>query len=160
MSGTSISPGSAGSPPRSTTTHLPLHTVFGVVQDALRPVDERPADDDARTAAADIDRFLSGLGWQVSADASSRGDLADCLVALRRLGRASGPEVFRRYAEAIDPLAAWEVSVIPTGGSSSEAVERMAVGTVVFEQAVAALRRLAHEHHSGLRQGRESAGAD
>lgn len=139
---------------------LPLHTVFGVVQDALRPVDERPADDDTRTAAADIDRFLSGLGWQVSADASSRGDLADCLVALRRLGRASGPEVFRRYAEAVDPLAAWEVSVIPTGGSSSEAVERMAVGTVVFEQAIAALRRLAHEHHSGLRQARESAGAD
>jgi DNA-binding transcriptional MerR regulator len=143
---------------------LPAHAVFGVVQEALAPADPQTdvdgtADGEA-AARADIDRFLDGLGWQVSPNAPGRRDLAECLVALRRLGRASGPEVFRRYAEAIDPLAAWEVSLIPSGEATSEAVERMAVGTVIFEQAIAALRRLAHEHHSGLRQARESGGAE
>jgi DNA-binding transcriptional MerR regulator len=34
---------------------------------------------------------------------------------------------------------------------SAAAVERLVVGTVVFEAALAALRRLAHEHYSGVR---------
>lgn len=138
---------------------LPPHEIFGVVQRALDD-DRRPAiEDDARAAAADVDRLLDGLGWEVSADAPARRSLAAALTALRRLGRPVDASVFRRYAEAIAPLAAWEVSVTSPDGDPSEAVERMAVGTVVFERAIVALRRLAHEHFSAARS-RVGPGAD
>lgn len=130
---------------------LPPHDVFGVVQRALDPDTEPPDDDAFRAAEADVDRFLDGVGWTVSDGAPARRSLAEALAALRRLGRPVDATVFRRYAEAIEPLAAWEVSVTPTDVDPSEAVERMAVGTVVFERAIVALRRLAHEHFSRAR---------
>ena len=131
---------------------LAPHAVFGVVQRALAPTsDERAADPLLAAAHADVDRLLVDLGWEVSADAPSRRPLANALAALRRSGRPVDASVFRRYAEAIAPLAEWEVGVVPTGGDPSESVERMAVGTVVFEAALVALRRLAHEHFSSVR---------
>lgn len=131
---------------------IEAHAVFGVVQRALAATPDATASDpDLASADADVGRFLDELGWVVSADAPSRRPLSQALVALRRSGRPVDATVFRRYAEAIGPLAEWEVGVVPTGGDPSESVERMAVGTVVFETVLVALRRLAHEHFSGVR---------
>ena len=131
---------------------LSQHELLGVAQRALDagPQERTPSPevDDARRA---VDEFIDGLGWNVAREAPGRRELADALVALARIGRHGGTALFRPYAAAADAMAAWEVRTLPTGEPPGEAVEQLVVGTVVFEAVFAALRRLAHEHHSSLR---------
>lgn len=130
---------------------LSRHDLFGVAQRALESArSSAKMTDEVRPARTEVDRFVEELGWQVRPDAAARQDLADALASLRGLGRDYGTEVFGPYAEAADRMAAWEVSAIPTSAPPSVAVERMVVGTVVFGAVFDALRRLAHEHHSGM----------
>ena len=129
---------------------LSRRDVFGVAARSLEqapPRDEAP--EDVRVARAEVDAFVDRRGWDVRSDAASRRDLADALVALRRLGRAYGTEIFGPYADVADRMAAWEVRTIPTGEPPSVAIERMVVGTVIFDRILNALRRMAQEHHSG-----------
>lgn len=129
---------------------LTRHDLFGMAARSLEPVplrDEPP--EDIRIARAEVDAFVDRRGWEVRADAASRRELADALVALRRLGRVYGTEIFGPYADVADRMATWEVRTIPTGEEPGIAVERMVVGTVVFERILNALRRMAQEHHSG-----------
>lgn len=128
---------------------MPLHEVLGVAHRALGPPpDPGPVPDAVAEARADVDAFIADLGWRVGADAPARRALADALVALRRLGREVGPEVFAPYAALAADLAAHEVPIAATGRSRTETVERVVVGTVVFEAALVALRRMAQAHHS------------
>lgn len=133
---------------------LPLHEVLGIALRALGPaLDQEPVPDDVAQARAEVDAFIADLGWQVAPDTPARRALADALVALRRLGRDVGPDVFAPYAALADDLAAREVTHVATGASRAETVERAIVGTVVFESALIALRRLAQAHHSSARLG-------
>ena len=139
---------------------LDLHDLLGVAHQALgpRPQPGPPPQDVAR-ARADVDRFLAGLGWRVGAETPARFALADALVALRRLGRDVDADVFAPYAKLADALAARELDSIPADAPRAEAVERAVVGTVVFEAALLALRRLAQAHHSAERFARRGAPA-
>jgi DNA-binding transcriptional MerR regulator len=132
-----------------------LHDVLGQAHHALGPTRE-PAvvSEELRQAKADIDRFIAELGWRVSAEAPARWTLAESLLALRRLCNAEGPEIFTPYAEVADRIATAEVSSGPEDASRAETVEWMVIGTVVYEAALSALRRLAQEHHSALQFGR------
>ncbi|MFN2488722.1 MAG: MerR family transcriptional regulator [Actinomycetota bacterium] len=140
---------------------LSLHDVLGVAHRALGPApDRRVVTDEIADACAEVDRFIVDLGWEVASDAPARGVLADALVALRRLGRKCGAEVFEPYAEAAGRIAERELSQASTGAARADTgatradiVEWMVVGTVVFEAALTALRRLAHEHLSSARFG-------
>lgn len=132
---------------------LSTHKVLGVAHHALGPPSEPDDAADVTKAATEVDRFVSGLGWRVSAEAPARRTLARTLTSLRRLGREVDVDVFEPYARVADELAAWEVANIETNGSRGEAVEAVVVGTVVFEAALLALRRLAQEHHSQSRFG-------
>jgi DNA-binding transcriptional MerR regulator len=134
---------------------VPLHKVLGRAHHALGPTRE-PAvvSDELRQAKADIDGFIAELGWRVSAEAPARWTLAESLLALRRLCDAEGPEIFTPYAEVADRIAAAEVSSGPQDASRAETVEWMVIGTVVYEAALSALRRLAQEHRSALQFGR------
>jgi DNA-binding transcriptional MerR regulator len=130
---------------------LPLHRVLGVAHHALGPkVADGSVPEDLVKARREIDTYLEGLGWHVSPSAPARHALADALVALRRLGRDVGPGIFDPYARAALDIAAHELSRIPEGLNRAEVVERVIVGTVVFEAALIALRRLAQEHQSAL----------
>jgi DNA-binding transcriptional MerR regulator len=134
---------------------LPLHDLLGVAHRALGPrPDPSPVTADVEAARADVDRFLDELGWQVGSGAPARRTLADALVALRRLGRDCGPEVFGFHAEAAERIAAYELERTSADDGRAAAVEGAVTGIVVFESALAALRRLAQEHHSRLRFGR------
>ena len=128
---------------------LSRHDLFGVAARALEPLPPRdePADD-VLAARSEVDAFVDRHGWEVRADAAPRRELADALVALRRLGRDYGTEIFGPYADVADRMAAWEVRTIPSGEEPGAAVERMVVGTVIFERILNALRRMAEEHHS------------
>lgn len=132
---------------------LPLHDALGVAHHALAaPTSsaEAPAGD-VVDAASDVDAFVAALGWRVTLDAPARTELARALASLRRLGWRVDATVFEHYAHAADALAAWELEQTPTSASRSRTVEAVVVGTVVFERALVALRRLAQEHHSALR---------
>jgi DNA-binding transcriptional MerR regulator len=125
-----------------------LHEVLGAAHRALAPrVDGAPEAD----AAGSVDELLEDLGWQVSPTAPALAELARVLTSLRALGRDVDAGILRRHAEAIDALAAFEVDSVAEEGSRAAAVESLVIGTVVFERALVALRRLAHEHHSGRR---------
>ncbi len=131
---------------------MPLHDVLGVAQYALGPPpDAAPPAPDVLAARADVDAWLRAMTWQVSPESPSRRALADVLVGVRRLGLPAGPEIFAPYAGVADELARGEVAALPADGPAAETVEWQVVGTVVFEAAFAALRRMAQERHSATR---------
>jgi len=131
------------------------HNMLGVAHRALdlRGTDSL-ASPELDEATLDVEAFVAARGWQVKPDSPSVATLAAVLLSLRRLGWRVDTEVLAPYAAAVDELAAWELAHTPGGGSRSRAVESVVVGTVVFEAALCALRRLAEEHHSTLRHRR------
>lgn len=137
----------------------PLQDALGRAHHALGPVHAEVMAEDVVVARREVDAFLARRGWRISAIAPARRALADALVALRRLGRDADVEVFTPYADLADRLAAGEISHVSGlgadggEGSRAELVESIVVGTVVFEAALIALRRLAQEHHAALRWG-------
>lgn len=133
---------------------VPMHEAIGVAHHALalRGCDPAPSPDQT-DAEAEIDRFLTALGWRVKRDAPARRELASALLSLLRLGWRVDASVFDRYAAVADDLAAWELSRTPGHESRGRAVEAVVVGTVVFETALVALRRLAEEHRAATHFG-------
>lgn len=130
---------------------LPLNDLLATAHHALGPDPQPAASDDARVAVLD---HLRAKGWNVSDEAPSVAVLAAALDAVRASwGVPVGPEVFDGYADAAFAIAETELSTVdPTPGRSAT-VQQVIVGTVVFEQALVALRRLAQEHHSHRRFG-------
>ena len=134
---------------------LPIHQALGIAQRTLAPdlgSQGGPAVDEAR---AEVDRFLDKLGWHVAPDSPGRQELAVALSTLRRLGWPNaGVQLFTRYAKAADRLASFEVGrTTPPASSRTEMMERVVIGTVVFDAVFSAFRRLAHERHSAARFG-------
>lgn len=128
----------------------PLHETLAIAHTALR---RDPSTDEARLPRPETDAWLSTLGWDLGDGNPARDDLAAALLALRQLGWQVGPEVFERYARHADSLADAELAYVAELAEPMAAVEATVVGTVVFERALVALRRLAQEHHSRRRFG-------
>lgn len=97
------------------------------------------------SARGQVDGFIESLGWQVEANDPGRGALAQVLAALQHLGWECDVDIFEPYARAAEQLAAEEGASMP-GVPASTVVAR----TVLFEVALAALRRMAQEHYLGL----------
>lgn len=134
---------------------LPIHDAFGVAQDALVPARER---DEERYSAAmvSVDRFVRRHRLKVRPDAAVRWMLADALIGLEDCGLLpEGLEVdasmFDEMVAPLVQLAATEVGTTPMDATRAEQVEHTVVGTIVFEVAYAALRRMALEHASAER---------
>jgi DNA-binding transcriptional MerR regulator len=132
---------------------VPLHDLLAVAHRALalRTVSDAPPD---ATAVREIDLLLRDLDWEVASESPARREVAVALAALRRLGWKVDAETLRPYALAADALAGREVEYVGATASRAESVERLVVGTVVFESVLAAFRRLAEERHSALRYTR------
>jgi DNA-binding transcriptional MerR regulator len=135
---------------------LGMHDVLGAAHAALA-VKGTTRSTAVRAARSEVDEYLAGLGWQVPAvQAPALDALAAALVALRQLGWHCEAEVFTPYAQLADSLAERELGTIPTDAPRDETVEAVVVGTVVFETALVALRRLAQAHYSARRFGKGS----
>lgn len=137
---------------------LSAHGALAVAQDALpRPSAARadPADPaDLAQARAEVGGYLSGeLGWAVADAAPALDLLAAALLALRRLGLDVGPQVFAGYAGVAGTLADRELATMDPAAPREELIEQAVIGTVVFETALIALRRLAHADRSVHRFG-------
>jgi hypothetical protein len=70
---------------------------------------------------------------------------------LRRLGQEADAKDFEPYARAADRIAEREVASIDGRAPRGRVVEEIVLGTVVFETALTALRRLAQERHAAKR---------
>jgi DNA-binding transcriptional MerR regulator len=133
--------------------NLPMHRALGVAHRTLGPEPVQRDDPAVAEARSEVDRFLDRLGWDVSAENPGRHELAVALATLRGLGWPNAhARLFSRYAKAANRFAALEVArATPPGVTRTEAMERVVVGTVVFEAVFSALRRLAQERHSAAR---------
>lgn len=134
---------------------MPIHEAFGVAQDAMVPHRDRS---DARYAAAlaDVDRFVRRHHLRVRPQAAVRSMLADALLGLNDcqllpLGPTASDEVFDSLLAPLLVLAEREVGSIPATATRVKQMEQTVVGTVVFEVAYNALRRLALEDASARR---------
>lgn len=130
---------------------LPIHEAFGIAQDAMVPRRDRESAEYAR-ALADVYDFTSRHGLRVRPDAQARGMLADCLVAMRCGGLAVDVHAFDAQMPAILAAASEELSHVPDHDRVLQ-MEATVVGTIAYEVAVAAIRRLALEHASSERFG-------
>ena len=117
--------------------------LFDVVKRILH---HRSVDDGAEPARDEAGALLGRLGWQVGADSPGRDRLARAMAALRGLGHGDDTDALTACAEAADRLARRELELL--------AVERehpdrsaAAVRAMLLDEAVTAIRQLAHEHH-------------
>jgi DNA-binding transcriptional MerR regulator len=125
-----------------------LHDLFGTAQYALRPRVQAPGDDpDWRAARRDVDALIAELGWQVTDRAPARDLLAQTFVALRRLDFPVTPDALRPYVEAAVALAEHETGGLAEDTPRARAVRGM-LATVLYEQVLIALHRLAQEDAS------------
>lgn len=102
-------------------------------------------DDTGLQARQDVVAFLDDLGWRVAPDAPSIDTLAAALAGLRAVYGPAPAAVFTDQAGVVAQLAALELAGRPVAASPAAEVEWAVAGTLVFEQAMVALRRLAHE---------------
>jgi DNA-binding transcriptional MerR regulator len=131
-----------------------LHELLGTVQYALGPHVDVPADDPHwRAARADVDALIADLGWRVTADAPARDLLAQTFVALRKLGFPVVLTELRPYIQAATSLGEHEAARLSTDEPRTRAIHRTLVTTVLYEQVLLALHRLAQEHESARRLG-------
>ena len=137
-----------------------LSDVVGVAHGALARAGDVATDG---AMAPLVDAFLVRRGWVVKADSPARQDLAHLLTAVMGLDLSS-PEPgsvevappasleqaltgLDPYANAVDALAAAEIASLPIGAPRDVLVESVVVGTVLMEQMLGVLRRLAQEHY-------------
>ncbi|MFN0093821.1 MAG: MerR family transcriptional regulator [Dehalococcoidia bacterium] len=131
--------------------HLPTIELLGAVSDALTETEGAPPPG-MSAAQDDIDALFGHLGWEVHRG-SAHYRLASTLIALRGAFPFPIPwQALIPYAKAVEGVAETEIAfTLGESGTASDrdrAVEAVVVGTVVFEQALGALRRAAHEHFS------------
>ena len=123
-----------------------VHDVLGAAHDALGPRVDEGVDTSAARAAVDL------IGWEVADDCAPLRQLAAAMAALEAVGLDASPALVAERGRALEALVRDEVAAVPTT-SLAAAVEFVAVGTVLYEPVLAALRRLGHEDASGRRFG-------
>ncbi|MFB4316889.1 MerR family transcriptional regulator [Actinomadura sp. 21ATH] len=122
-----------------------LHELFGTTQHAIGPHVAVPDDPHWRAARQDVDALVRELGWQVGQRAPARDLLARAFVALRRLGFPITLTDLRPYVRAAADMAEHEIGRIVRDGPRARSVQAMLVSTVLYEQVLTALHRLAQE---------------
>jgi DNA-binding transcriptional MerR regulator len=130
-----------------------MHDLFGTTQYAIGPHVTPPDDPHWRAARQDVDALIAELGWRVTDRAPARDLLAQTFVALRRLGFPVTLADLRPYVRAAAEVADHEIGRVTDGASRTRTVHSMLVSTVLYEQVLTALHRLAQEDASARRFG-------
>ncbi|NUP50391.1 MAG: MerR family transcriptional regulator [Catenulispora sp.] len=126
------------------------HERLGIAQYMLPPRVTVPEPEDEARAAWDAMRAqiraeLRALGWRFHDEAPGLDVLTRSVLTLQELGYDAPVDQFRRYAEAMRPIAEAEYSTIEKYEVLEEAIEATVAYTVLIEPILLALRRLAHE---------------
>ncbi|GAA2418200.1 MerR family transcriptional regulator [Actinomadura vinacea] len=130
-----------------------MHELFGTTQYAIGPHVTPPDDPHWRAAREDVDALIAELGWRVTDRAPARDLLAQTFVALRRLGFPVTLTDLRPYVRAAAEVAEHEIGGVTDGAPRARTVHSMLVSTVLSEQVLTALHRLAQEDASARRFG-------
>ncbi len=133
-----------------------LYDLMGAAVDALgghtAPTGALATDPEASSrAAAEVDALVAEMGWSIRQEAGARADLVEALVEIRRHFIPNMPATaLVGYARAADSLARADLCEIPEQYLSrpERTLETVVLGTILFEPALLALRRLAHEHYA------------
>jgi DNA-binding transcriptional MerR regulator len=134
--------------------YLPLHDLCTVVHRTLYT--EQPVTEDAPGMSeeqASVDKYIDALAWRVAPDAPGRAALASVMTSLHGFGWDCDVNIFAPYAEVADRLACQEIEFISPDATRAEAAATVVIGTILFETALVAMRRLAQEHYSCIRFG-------
>lgn len=125
------------------------HEQVGMAHRAVvRRVAADPDDPQWRDARRRAEAWVRELGWRVEPDAPALDQLAGVFLAAARLGDEWLLAHLPRYAEAGLRLAEVEVPPTLALADPAESMAAVAVGTVLGEALLAAVRLLAHEHVS------------
>lgn len=130
-----------------------LHELVATTQHAIGPHVAAPHDPHWRAARQDVDALVRELGWDVGDRAPARDLLAHTFVALRRLGFPITLKDLRPYVNAAREVAEHEIGRVADGTPRAQAVHSLLVSTVLYEQVLTALHRLAQEDASARRFG-------
>jgi DNA-binding transcriptional MerR regulator len=134
-----------------------LHDAFGAAQDAMAP--DATSDSEWFDAAlASVDAFLARNDLYVRPESPLRTMLAETLVWLTEFGWGLpgivvDAAVFDTLVPGLKEQAEFEISSVPPDADRTAQVEFTVVGTMVFEVAAAAIRRMALEDASAKRFG-------
>ncbi|PWU52121.1 MerR family transcriptional regulator [Micromonospora globispora] len=133
---------------------LPLPALYEVVNRVLFAEEPTTTSRPERTdqARTDVDGFIDRIGWHVEPEAPGKEELALILSTLQQLGCDCGVDFFLPYADAAERLAVQELDLLPPDGVGDRAAA--VVRTVLLEAALAAIRRMARDHHVTLRYSR------
>ena len=99
-------------------------------------------------------RWSASSAGHVGDRAPARDLLAHTFVALRRLGFPITLKDLRPYVRAAAEVAEHEIGRVSDGMPRARAVQSLLVSTVLYEQVLTALHRLAQEDASSRRFGR------
>ncbi|MGQ7295446.1 MerR family transcriptional regulator [Quadrisphaera sp. KR29] len=127
---------------------------LGVATDALPPRPSQDADLDLSPAL----RALELAGWVTWPDSAAVRQLATAMRALEAAGLDASPELVAERARLLAPLVREEVAAVPDG-ALADAVTFAALGTVLYEPVLLALRRLGHQDASVRRFGMPEPGS-
>ena len=112
---------------------------------------DRPGPSD--TDLSIVDALAERRGWYVHADSPMRSALAHLLAAYRAVGHEPDPELLDGYARSAEAAAAVDLDAVGGITGIDELLETAVVGTVLGDQLLALLRRLAQASESQRRQG-------
>lgn len=125
----------------------PLHDSFGTAQWLLSPAPESAPTPES---LARVDALIGRQEWHLAGGGPLRARLAGQLDTLERLGFPASDELLDSYAEALRPVVELEVSRIPSDDRSL-AVERVVIGTLLYEPVMGSIRRMLGEVVSAAR---------
>ena len=134
-----------------------IHDAFGVAQDAMVP-EQRRDTPEYQKAIAIARKFVRRHRFKIRSHAAVISMLADALVALSFQASGTLPaDVAEAYLDSMVPhirsQAEFEIANLPADDERSSMVEYTVVGTIGFEIAMNAIRRMALEHYSSKRFG-------
>jgi DNA-binding transcriptional MerR regulator len=126
-----------------------VRETIGKVQYATTPKRNYEADQQTRAAARrEVEDLIVRRGWQVKSTAPARQLLAEAIAALHALGQDDLLTKLDDYAEAAEMIASSDLTAIRRRGNLESMVEGVAIGTVLGDVLLAALRRLAQENEN------------
>lgn len=123
----------------------PIHDAFGAVMHRLSDTDPMAEPDEVATALTEVQEWMATMGWHVDSNAPAPQRLAELVATSRRFGLPLALSYFDTAAHAFEHAADIEVAYAREMPSRTAAVETMLIGTVVIEQALVQVRRLALE---------------
>ncbi|GAA1907390.1 MerR family transcriptional regulator [Lapillicoccus jejuensis] len=118
------------------------HELLGVAHAALPPP---VAASDPPPDTAEVERFLEGVGWGDCLPPSLLASLAQAVAAVRAAGLALTPDELTGYADAAYRAAVTDVAVARRADSPAQALHTVIVGTVLVDEVLATLRRIAQQ---------------